>query len=133
MGSESRFFHCRLATFGSHGKSASHGTQPSYIRMDAFQMHVMATSLNEIKDCGTNVDFICGGCTSKLQVLEIGVNKPFKGYVRDAHENWIVANPHGTKVKRRDVAQWVWTAWERFSQSTILNTWNSVDYIVSND
>ena len=94
-------------------------------------MHLMATSLNAIKDCGTAVDFICGGYTSKLQVLDVGVNKPFKGFVRNAYEDWMVANPHGTKVKRQDVAQWVWTAWLRVSQSTILNTWNAVGYIAS--
>ena len=48
-----------------------------------------------------------------------------------AIEDWMVANPHGTKVKRQDVAQWVWTAWLRVSQSTILNTWNAVGYIAS--
>ena len=65
--------------------------------MDEFQVHLMATRLNAIIYCGAAVDFICGGYTSKLQVLDIGVNKPFKGYVRDAHANWIVANPHGKK------------------------------------
>jgi hypothetical protein len=68
--------------------------------MDEFQVHLMAISLNAIKDCGNAVDFICGGYTSKLQVLEVGLNKkPFKGFVRDAYEDWIVARPHGTKVK----------------------------------
>ena len=73
--------------------------------MDEFQVHLMATSLYAAKVCGTAVDFICGGYTSKLQVLDVGVNKPFKGYVRDAYENWMVANPHGTKVKRQDLSQ----------------------------
>ena len=91
----------------------------------------MATSLYAAKVCGTAVDFICGGYTSKLQVLDVGVNKPFKGYVRDAYENWMVANPHGTKVKRQDVAQWFWTAWERLSETTILNTWNLVSSVAS--
>ena len=109
----------------------SHDSQPSYLLMDEFQVHLMATSLNAIKDCGTAVDFICGGYTSKLQVLDVGVNKPFKGFVRNAYEDWMVAHPHGTKVKWQDVAQWVWTAWLRVSQSTILNTWNAVGYIAS--
>jgi len=45
----------------------SHDSQPSYLLMDEFQVHLMATSLNAIKDCGTAVDFICGGYTSKLK------------------------------------------------------------------
>ena len=66
-------------------------------------MHLMVPSLNAIQDCGTAVAFICGAYTSKLQVLDIGVNKPFKGLVRDTYEDWMVTHPHGTKVKRQDV------------------------------
>ena len=40
----------------------------------------------------------------------------------------MVTHPHGMKVKQQDIAQWVWTAWERVSQSTILNTWNALGY-----
>ena len=109
----------------------SHGTQRSNLLMDEFQVHLMATSLNAIKDCGRSVDFICGGYTSKPQMSNVGVNKPFNGFVRDAYENWMVIHPHGTKVKRQDVAQCVWTAWERVSETTILNSWNLVGYIAS--
>ena len=68
-------------------------------------------------------------------MLDVGVNRPFKGFVRDAYEDLMVAHPHGTKVKRQqDVAQWVWTDWEKVSQSTIMNSWNSVvvKYVASN-
>ena len=44
--------------------------------------------------------FVVATRTSKLQVLDVGVNKPFKGFVRNAYEEWMVAHPHGTKVKR---------------------------------
>jgi hypothetical protein len=44
--------------------------------MDEFQVRFMATSLNAIKVfCGHAVDLICGGYTSKVQVLNIGVSK----------------------------------------------------------
>ena len=46
----------------------SHESQPSYILMAEFQVNLMARGLNAINDCGTAVDFICGGFTSKLQV-----------------------------------------------------------------
>ena len=55
--------------------------------MDEFKVHLMVPSLNVIQDCGTALAYICDGYTSKLQVLDIGVNKPFKGLVRDAYED----------------------------------------------
>jgi hypothetical protein len=63
----------------------------------------MAMSLNAVKkNCGTAVDIICENYTSKIYVLDFGVNKPFREYIRDAYEKWMVANPHGTKVKRQN-------------------------------
>ena len=53
-----------------------------YLLMDEFSAHLMASCSNQIKGCETTIDYILGGYTSKLQVMDVGVNKPFKGYVR---------------------------------------------------
>ena len=47
--------------------------------MDEFSVHLMASSSNQIKGCGTAIDYILGGYTSKLHVMDVVVNKPFKG------------------------------------------------------
>ena len=57
--------------------------QSSYLLMDEFSVHLMSSCINQIQDCGTKVDFVLEGYTSKLQVLDVGVNKPFKGYVKE--------------------------------------------------
>ena len=54
----------------------------TYLLMDEFSAHLMASCSNQIKGCGTTIEYILGGYTSKLQMMDVGVNKPFKGYVR---------------------------------------------------
>ena len=41
--------------------------EPSYLLMDEFQVPLMVTSLNSIKDCAMAMDLICGSYTSKFQ------------------------------------------------------------------
>ena len=47
--------------------------------MDEFSVHMMSSCCNEIKDCETEIDHIIGGHISKLQVMYVGLNKPFTG------------------------------------------------------
>ena len=58
--------------------------------IDEFSAHLMASCSNQTKGCGITIDYILGGYTSKLQVMDVGVNKPFKGYVRQAYENFMI-------------------------------------------
>ena len=77
----------------------------TYLLMDKFSVHLMASCSNQIKGCGTTIDYILGGYTSKLQVMDVGVNKPFKGYARQAYENFMIGNIENTKVRREDIVQ----------------------------
>ena len=54
----------------------------SYLIFDEFTVHLMKLCLNAIQDCGTEVDFVIQGYVSKLQILDVGINKPFKDYVK---------------------------------------------------
>ena len=103
----------------------------TYLLMDEFSVHLMTECVNPIQDCGTEVDFVLGGYTSKLQVLDVGVNKPFEEYVKQCYERFMVQNA-GRKVCRLDVAKWVEEAWERVSTETICNTWSSIGFINTN-
>jgi hypothetical protein len=33
--------------------------------------------------------------------MDVGVNKPFRGYVREAYECFMIGNPENRKVRRR--------------------------------
>ena len=76
----------------------------SYLIMDECTVHLMKSCLNAIQDCKTEVYFIIRGYTSKLQVLDVGINKPFKDYVKQFYKEFMVKND-GKKVSQLDVAK----------------------------
>jgi DDE superfamily endonuclease len=102
----------------------------TYLLMDEFLVQLMTTYGNAIKDCGSEVVYILGGYTSKLQVMDLGVNMPFKGYVREAHENLMIGNPENRKVRREDIVHWIQTGWEKVKLETITRTRNKIGFHV---
>ena len=59
-----------------------------------------------------------------MQILDKGINKPFKEKVQAAHMEWLLVN--NSKPKRHDVARWIKQAWDGITPDTITNTWVSV-------
>ena len=98
----------------------------TYLLMDEFLVHLMTSYCNAINECGSEVDYILGGYTSRLQVMDVGVNKPFKGYVREAYEIFMIGHPENRKVQREDIVQWIHTGWEEVKVETITRTWNKI-------
>jgi DDE superfamily endonuclease len=101
------------------------GKPPTYLLMDECTVHKTASVKTALEDLSTEVDFIVKGYTSKLQVLDVGVNKPFKHYMRESYEHHMVVN-NGRKASRLDVANWVAEAWGKVKVESITNTWRSI-------
>jgi hypothetical protein len=109
----------RVWTPFTHNPSASgHG---SYMIMDEFKVHLMGTCLNAIQNIGTEVDFVIGGYTDCGQILDKGVNRPFKYYAREEFQNWMLTNLSSRHPMRGEVASWVNTAWNKITEETIKN------------
>jgi hypothetical protein len=118
----------RVWTPFTHRPSASgHG---SYMIMDEFKVYLMGIFLNAIQNTGTEVDFVIGGYTGCVQILHKGVNRPFKSYAREEFENWMLTNLSSRHPTQGEVASWVTTAWNKITQETIKNTWESVGHFV---
>ena len=52
--------------------------QITFVVTDEFSMHLSGEVITKIQQQGTQADIIPGGYTGALQVLDKGVNKPFK-------------------------------------------------------
>jgi hypothetical protein len=76
-----------------------------------------------VVDCDGFLDLIPTAYTWKLQVMDYGVNKPFKHYARDCCYWWfgIVEYSYKTKPVQEDVAQF-----NRVTKATIISTWRKV-------
>jgi hypothetical protein len=118
---------------GPYTKDSLRGGRETYLLKDEFSMHLMESVNNQINNLGTEVDIIPGEYTGSVQVLDKGVNKPFKGYLRDQFEEWMFTNGSRRWPSRAEVAQWVAKAWERVTTVTIVNTWKSIGHKVADD
>ena len=96
--------------------------------MDEFGVYLMSDIVNEIEDCGTQFDFVLAGYTSKLQVLDVGINKPFKDKMRVQFEEFICTplddGARRPKITRLMISKWISNAWNGITVESIKNTWN---------
>jgi hypothetical protein len=86
--------------------------------------------LNALQDTGTEVDFVVGGYTGCVQILDKGINRPFKGYARENFEHWMMMNNNRGHPPRCEVAAWIDDACNKISVICIKNTWRYVGYFV---
>ena len=97
--------------------------------MDEFSVHIQNEYIESMQNCGTEVDTVVAGYTGRLQVLDVGINKPFQGYVKEEYEVFMRENPHGTpKLSRVNIANWISVTWKIVTQDTICNTWRSIGF-----
>jgi hypothetical protein len=101
-------------------------TGMTYLLMDEFSSHMTDKVKSAIYACGSEIDFIIAGYTSKLQTMDVGLNRPFKDEYRRQFEDFMVTSATG-KPHRQDVAKWAWRAWRTgIHTDMILNTWRRV-------
>jgi DDE superfamily endonuclease len=85
---------------------ATRNNEKTMSLMDHHRTHEKCADL--VEACNTIVKFIPEGYTSKLQVLDVGVNKPFKQYTRGEYVMFLQTRTHPRQLTRRlDVANWV--------------------------
>ena len=72
----------------------------TYLIMDQCKVHMINSIVSQLQYLGTEVEFILAGYTSRLQVLDVGINKPFKDYLRSAYEEYMMTNS-GNKAPSR--------------------------------
>jgi hypothetical protein len=94
--------------------------------LDQSSVHMQHNNTTALQQIGVEVEFIPPAYTSVLQVLDKGVHKPFKQYLREESMAFMLRNPEGTKPTQTDIALWIINSWEQIQPTTILNTWESI-------
>src|SRR3989337_1811564 len=101
-------------------KRSRRGSNPkSFLVIDSFSGHKTDTVKKRFREKKTDLAVIPGGLTSKLQPLNVSLNKPFKTKIRNLYNHWMSEaikeyTPLG-KIKRPSyslVATWVKESWE---------------------
>ena len=100
--------------------------------LDSYHCHMMNSVVNMIQDLGVEVKHIPGGCASLCQPVDIGINKPFKAFLRKAWEKWMIdegirsGTTSPTTIEL--IAKWASYAKDQIKETHIRNTWRHEPY-----
>jgi len=96
---------------------------------DQFKAHVTESTKMLATKLKTHLAVIPGGLTCQLQPLDVSVNKPLKGFMREECAKWIEAPTHHVtpagRVKRpsiSNVCKWVKNSWQQVKSETIVKS-----------
>ena len=103
--------------------------KPSLLVRDQFKVHVTESTKRLASKLKTHLAVFPDGSNSQLQLLDVSVNKPFKGFMHDERAKWIEApTNHVTpaeRVKRpsiSNVGHWVKNSWQRIKSETSIKS-----------
>ena len=84
--------------------------------MDSFRAHITDAVKKELRKANCDVAIIPGGCTSKIQPLDVSINRPYKSWMRCKFEHYLqseveklgddIINKIQT-AKKHDVLKWI--------------------------
>jgi hypothetical protein len=86
--------------------NAMYGNPLTYLLLDECTVHKMEPVKEAFLNCNTHVDLFPGGYTGRLQPMDVGCNKPFKDYLTEEFDDWLIDNMN-KKPKRTDVSGWI--------------------------
>jgi DDE superfamily endonuclease len=81
--------------------------RPTIVILDEFSAHLTSNTKDALEALGCNLVTITGGYTWLLQVMDVGLNKPFKNYLRDDYNCWQEGANVFDTPDRTDVAVWI--------------------------
>lgn len=79
--------------------------------LDSYRCHMMTSVVEVIQDLGVEVEHIPGGCTGLVQPVDVGINKPLKGHIRESWEDWMledyVEKGSIASPSREQIIEWI--------------------------
>jgi hypothetical protein len=100
------------------------------LMMDNFSAHGTQLTRSSLADNCCLLSMLPPNMTSRVQILDVGVNKPFKDYMRAYFNDYITEHVHDNpKVTREMMSKWIANAWEQVKVSTIINTCKKIGFI----
>jgi DDE superfamily endonuclease len=105
------------------------------VLLDLGPAHAKTEIVDRIAEFHEHFELLPPHSTSVLQVMDVGINKPFKNAVKNHYDMWFVENAdeENPKPRRPDVAKWIAAAWSQIRDTTILRTWAHIGWTFENN
>ena len=105
-------------------------SRPALLMMDNFKVHLVKSVRNEIAENRWLQLNLPPNMTSRVQILDVGINKPFKDRMRAYYDDYMLKSyPEPGKITRELMGTWVADAWESLPVTAIINTAKKIGFI----
>lgn len=104
---------------------------PNLLVLDNFSVHCTNETNSALAGSSTTVELLPPNFTSKLQPLDVGVNKPFKDRLKKIYMEEAAKIPGNQtfSITRQMIAGWIAEAWSGITTETILNTIRKIGFL----
>jgi hypothetical protein len=116
------------------------GNPRSLLVLDSFRGHLVNSVKNRFIEKQTNIAVIPGGLTSKLQPLDVSINKSFKSKLRQYYQDWMISEIHeltpAGRIKKPSystIAKWVMDSWNDVDTALIYRSFKCCGISVARD
>ncbi len=92
------------------------------LMLDNFTAHFSKVVQEELLQLSTFLIDVPASTTSQLQMLDVGIIKPFKGYMRDFEMEWMIETRSVGRITRELVSKWVCDSWDQIPKEMTVNT-----------
>ena len=78
--------------------------------LDSFKVHLLGRVANAIQKLGVEIEFIPAGCTSLVQPINVGFNKPFKSNMKKVYTDWLMSQEADAPFRspsHQEVSAWI--------------------------
>ena len=85
-------------------------SKPAICVLDSFRGHITPAVKAAMRKCNAVPAVIPGGCTSILQPLDISINKPFKGHIKNLWMQYMFDNSDSACIKtasKQQIVDWI--------------------------
>ena len=95
---------------------------------DCFAVHLMEEIVSRLEALNVHQVVIPPGMTGELQPLDVGINEPFKDYVKEEYRRWRLNNLNFTakgyikKPGKKDFLQFISRAWDKVTEKVVQNS-----------
>lgn len=106
-----------------------HGPERICLILDSFHVHQAESVRVRLRDHRIATIYIPGGMTAELQPLDVGVNAPFKHYIRETVVNIVTFDQQSASQKRLSLARSISLAFSNITVDTVVNSFNRTLFI----
>lgn len=100
----------------------------SHVLIDDYSSHKVSSVVKAIRSIGCLVSVLPGGSTSKIQPMDVGVNKPFKDRLKTSWVLHMTSENAEKEISRQMLSHWIAESFNGISEDSIKTTFRKCGF-----